>query len=59
MITKFETSGNAGGSATAKGGSNTLLYILAGAVILYLGYKYVIKPAMEEKKKAEEANENK
>jgi len=38
---------------TAKGGSNTLLYVVIGAVVLYLGYKYVIKPAMD-KKKAEE-----
>jgi hypothetical protein len=46
MITKFETT--TGGTAT-KGG-NGLLYLIGGAVILYLGYRYIIKPQMEKNK---------
>ena len=45
MITKFETS-----ASGTSGKSNTLVYLLVGAVIVYLGYTYVIKPAMEKNK---------
>ena len=50
MITKFNTGSvsSVGGSSNAKGGSNTLLYVVLGAVAIYLGYKYVIKPQMEK-----------
>lgn len=50
-ITNFTTPGL---TPATKGGSNTLIYIVVGAVLLYLGYKYIIKPEMD-KKKAEEA----
>ena len=50
MITKFNTGSvsSVGGSSNAKGSSNTLLYVVLGAVAIYLGYKYVIKPQMEK-----------
>lgn len=46
MITKFNTGSisNVGSSTNAKGSSNTLLYVVIGAIAIYLGYKYVIKP---------------
>jgi hypothetical protein len=50
MITKFDTTST--GSAT-KGG-NGLLYLIGGAIVLYLGYRYIIKPQMEENKKQQE-----
>ena len=53
-ITNFTTPATSV-APTTKGNSNTLLYIAIGAVVLYLGYKYVIKPEMD-KKKAEENN---
>ena len=49
MITKFNTSSVGSTSASGKS-SNTLVYILVGAVALYLGYKYVIQPQMEKEK---------
>jgi len=50
MITKFETFET--GSETKS--SNGLLYLIGGAIILYLGYKYIIKPEMEKNKKQEQ-----
>jgi Tfp pilus assembly protein PilO len=41
------------GAAPIPAKSNTLLYLAIGAVVVYLGYKYIIKPEMD-KKKAEE-----
>lgn len=49
MITQFNTS-----PAPTSKGSNTLVYLIIGAVVLYLGYKYVIKPEMD-KRKAEQS----
>ena len=48
MITKFET-----GSLPNQGGaksSNTLLYIVVGALGVFLLYKYVLKPEMDKNK---------
>lgn len=51
MITKFETTtGN-----TATKSDNGLLYLIGGAVILYLGYTYIIKPQIEKNKKQEQS----
>ena len=53
MITKFETSSlpvQQGGGKS----SNTLLYVLAGAVVLFIAYQYVIKPQMDKKKSEEQ-----
>jgi hypothetical protein len=50
MITKFETTSTGGAS---KGG-NGFLYLIGGAIVLYLGYKYIIKPQMDENKKQQE-----
>lgn len=51
MITKFNTLGK---PATSGGSSsNTLLYVAMGAVILYLAYRFVIKPDMERNKEKE------
>jgi hypothetical protein len=50
MITKFNTTSIGSPSAGGKS-SNTLIYILVGAVALYLGYKYVIQPQMEREQK--------
>jgi hypothetical protein len=50
MITKFNTTSIGSPSAGGKS-SNTLIYILVGAVALYLGYKYVIQPQMEKEQK--------
>lgn len=47
MIAKFDTSG---GSNPSKGGSNTLIYLVALAVGGYLVYTYFIKPEMDKKK---------
>lgn len=44
MITQFNTS-----PATASKGSNTLVYLIVGAVVLYLGYKYIIKPELSRR----------
>ena len=46
MITKIETTTT---KPEAKGG-NGLLYLICGAVIFYLGYKYIIKPQAEKNK---------
>lgn len=51
-ITNFTTP-QLSSAPTAKGGSNTLLYVIIGAAALYLGYKYVIKPSMDKKKEEE------
>ena len=47
MITKFNTTTIGSPSAGGKS-SNTLIYIIIGAVAIYLGYKYVIKPQTEK-----------
>jgi len=47
MITKFNTVSK---PASSGGSSNTLLYVVVGAVVLYLAYQYVIKPDMERNK---------
>ena len=47
MIARFDTSG---GSNPSKGGSNTLIYLVALAVGGYLVYTYFIKPEMDKKK---------
>jgi hypothetical protein len=51
MITRLETSlPDMGGQGTATTGkSNTLLYIVIGIGILYLGYKFVYLPSKEKK----------
>jgi hypothetical protein len=51
MITKFQTS--ALNDAPKKGG-NTLLYIIAGAVIVYVAYRFVIKPEMDKRKEQQQ-----
>lgn len=50
MITKFNTTSI---NTPPSGGksSNALIYIIVGAVALYLGYKYVIKPQMDKQEK--------
>ena len=54
MITKFNTP-TISTPATAPSGksSNTLLYVLIGGVLLYLGWKYFIKPKQEKTAQAE------
>jgi hypothetical protein len=50
MITKLETGPtDLGGQVTSTGKSNTLLYIVLGIGILYLGYKFVYLPSKEKK----------
>lgn len=48
MITKFNTATVSNNSSS--GSSNTLIYIVVGAVAVYLGYKYIIKPQMDKQK---------
>jgi len=55
MITKFNTGSVSSVTPNAKGGSNTLLYIVLGAVAVYLSYKYVIKPQMEKQESEKQA----
>lgn len=55
MITKFNTGSASSVNSNAKGGSNTLLYVVLGAVAIYLGYKYVIKPQMEKQEAEKQA----
>lgn len=55
MITKFNTGSGSSVPTASKGGSNTLLYVLLGAVAIYLGYKYVIKPQMEKQEAEKQA----
>lgn len=55
MITKFNTGSVSSVTPNAKGGSNTLLYVVIGAVAIYLGYKYVIKPQMEKQESEKQA----
>lgn len=53
MVTNINTpvGGSANvGTATQSKGSNTLIYVVLGAVALYLGYKYLIKPELDKKK---------
>lgn len=46
MITKFTTTN---GSSTSSGGnSNTILYLVIGAMALYLAYNYLIKPQKQK-----------
>ncbi len=54
MITKFNTP-SVSIPATAPSGksSNTLIYVLIGGVLLYLGWKYLIKPKQEKTAQAE------
>ena len=49
MITKFETKSVISPSTNGSKSSSTLLYVIVGAVAIYLGYKYVIKPQMDKK----------
>lgn len=49
MITKFNTTTIGNPSASGKS-NNTLVYVLVGAVALYLGYKYVLQPYFEKAK---------
>ncbi len=49
MITKFDT-GSSASNPSNGGKSNTLLYIVIGAVGVYFLYKYVIKPEMDKNK---------
>lgn len=51
MVTKINTPPlqATGGNSSSGSSSNSLIYILVGAVVLYLGYKYVIKPSLEKK----------
>lgn len=51
MITNFNTPS---ASASTGKGSNTLVYLIIGAVVLYLGYRYIIKPEMDKKKQEEQ-----
>jgi len=41
-----------------KGKSNTLLYIVLGGVVLYLGYKFIVKPMLDKRKEEQEQPEN-
>lgn len=64
MIKKFDTSftsvppviptdGGTTPPSTLEGGkgkSNTLLYIVLGGVVLYLGYKFIVKPMLDKRK---------
>lgn len=54
MITKFSTPAIST-PATAPSGksSNTLLYVLIGGVLLYLGWKYLIKPKQDKVSQAD------
>jgi hypothetical protein len=63
MIKKFETNfgsstptGGSTGGTTSGSGSNTLVKALLVVGVLYLGYKFVVKP-MLDRKKSEEAND--
>lgn len=51
MITNFNTPTTSAGKE-----GNTLMYLIIGAVALYLGYKYLIKPEMD-KAKLQEKNQ--
>ena len=51
MITKFDTTGGAPATATVTGGGkNTVLYVIVGLAVVYLGYRFIIKPQMDKKK---------
>lgn len=53
MITKLETGlpdlGGQGTGTATSGKSNTLLYVVLAAGLLYLGYKFVYLPSKEKK----------
>lgn len=52
MITKFNTPPVSAPAAT-KGGNKTLLILLGVAVVGFLAWKFVIKPARDKKKNEE------
>ncbi len=70
MIKKFDTSfqsappvppidlGTPPIDGVKTGKSNTLLYLALGAITLYFGYKFVIKPMMDKRKQEQEQSEN-
>jgi hypothetical protein len=41
-----------------KGKSNTLLYVILGGVVLYLGYRFIVKPMLDKRKEEQEQPEN-
>jgi hypothetical protein len=72
MIKKFDTSFTSvppviptdggtpppSGVEGGKGKSNTLLYVILGGVVLYLGYKFIVKPMLDKRKVEQEQPEN-
>lgn len=54
-ITQFNTAGAAAASTPAATGksNNTFLYIIGAAVLAFLGYEFLYKPAQLKKKQAE------
>ena len=72
MIKKFDTSFASVPPVTATGGgtpppstpeggkgkSNTLLYIVLGGVVLYLGYRFIVKPMLDKRKEEQSQPEN-
>lgn len=55
MITKFETRGSSAPQSGSSSGSG-LLYLVVGAVAIYLAYQYILKPEMEKRKAEEQAD---
>jgi hypothetical protein len=49
MITKFETRGSSVPQSGSSGGSG-LVYLIVGAVAIYLAYQYILKPEMNKRK---------
>lgn len=58
MITKFNTPAiSVPANVTSGKSSNTLLYVLIGGALVYLGWKYLIKPKQEEKANKEQGGQ--
>ena len=49
MLHSFDTT-SAPSTTSKGGGSNTLIWIVIGAGLLYVGYKYIIKPELDKNK---------
>lgn len=55
MITKFETRGSSSPQIGKNSGSG-LLYLVVGAVAIYLAYQYILKPEMDKRKAEDQGN---
>jgi hypothetical protein len=49
MITKFESTAITPDVPSTEKSNNTLIYIVLGLGLIYLGYKYVYLPSKEKK----------